>query len=56
MTSIEPNSGIINDICVFHESGLMLLALDNGQIPAYFIPAFGPAPKWCSYLENFTVF
>ncbi|KAG6486531.1 hypothetical protein ZIOFF_055107 [Zingiber officinale] len=54
MTSIEPNSGTINDICVFRESGLMLLALDNGQIPAYFIPAFGPAPKWCSYLENFT--
>ena len=55
MTSIEPTSGAINDVCVFHDSGLMLLALDNSQIPAYFIPALGPAPKWCSHLDNLTV-
>ncbi|KAJ4958993.1 hypothetical protein NE237_026104 [Protea cynaroides] len=54
MTSIEPTAGTINDICVFRESGLMLLALDCSQIPSYFIPALGPAPKWCSYLENIT--
>ncbi|XP_073102570.1 uncharacterized protein [Elaeis guineensis] len=54
MTSIEPNAGTINDICIFRESGLMLLALDCSQIPSYFIPALGPAPKWCSYLENLT--
>lgn len=55
MTSIEPTAGKINDICVFKESGLILLALDSSQIPSYFIPALGPAPKWCSYLENLTV-
>lgn len=55
MTSIEPTAGTINDICVFPESGLMLLALDCSQIPSYFIPALGTAPKWCSYLENLTV-
>ncbi|KAA8517258.1 hypothetical protein F0562_017490 [Nyssa sinensis] len=54
MTSIEPTAGTINDICVFRESGLMLLALDCSQIPSYFAPALGPAPKWCSYLENLT--
>ncbi|KAL5726504.1 hypothetical protein ACHQM5_009543 [Ranunculus cassubicifolius] len=54
MTSIEPSGGIINDICVFRNSGLILLALDCSQIPSYFIPALGPAPKWCSYLENLT--
>ena len=54
MTSIEP-IGTINDICVFSDSGLMLLALDGSQIPSYFILALGPAPKWCSYLENLTV-
>ncbi|KAF5201558.1 Nucleolar protein [Thalictrum thalictroides] len=54
LTSIEPAAGIINDICVFRESGLILLALDGSQIPSYFIPALGPAPKWCSYLENMT--
>ncbi|URD76256.1 Nucleolar protein [Musa troglodytarum] len=47
-TSIEPNCGAINDICVFNESGLMLLALDSSQLPAYFVPALGPAPKWYS--------
>ncbi|KAK9740743.1 hypothetical protein RND81_03G057300 [Saponaria officinalis] len=54
VTSIEPTRGAINDICVFKESGLILLALDSSQIPPYFIPALRPAPKWCSYLENLT--
>ncbi|CAL9779249.1 unnamed protein product, partial [Musa acuminata subsp. burmannicoides] len=45
-TSIEPNSGAINDICVFNESGLMLLALVSSQIPAYFVLALDPASKW----------
>ncbi|XP_054802199.1 uncharacterized protein LOC129305974 isoform X2 [Prosopis cineraria] len=54
MTSIEPTAGIINDVCTFSGSGLILLALDCSQIPSYFIPALGPAPKWCSSLENFT--
>uniref|UniRef100_A0A803M631 Nucleolar protein 10 n=1 Tax=Chenopodium quinoa TaxID=63459 RepID=A0A803M631_CHEQI len=54
MTSIEPTGGAINDICVIRETGLMLLALDSTHIPSYFIPALGPAPKWCSYLENLT--
>lgn len=55
MTSIEPTGGRINDICVFSGTGLLLVALDSSQIPSYFIPALGPAPKWCSYLENLTV-
>ncbi|ERN19337.1 nucleolar protein 10 [Amborella trichopoda] len=54
LTSIEPTGGTINNVCVFHGSGLMLMALDCNQIPAYFIPSLGPAPKWCSYLENLT--
>ncbi|CAN7052138.1 unnamed protein product [Brassica rapa subsp. trilocularis] len=60
MTSIQPTThmslsgGEINDICVFPESGLMLLALNSSLIPSYFIPELGPAPKWCSPLENLT--
>ncbi|XVF56273.1 hypothetical protein PTKIN_Ptkin06aG0105700 [Pterospermum kingtungense] len=54
LTSIEPTAGAINDICVFKDSGLMVLALDGSQIPAYFIPALGPVPKWCSSLESLT--
>lgn len=54
MTSIEPSAGNINDVCVIRNSGLMLMALESTQIPSYFIPSLGPAPKWCSYLENLT--
>ncbi|KAM7272035.1 hypothetical protein ACFE04_031249 [Oxalis oulophora] len=54
MTSIEPTGGTINDICVFKNSGLLFLALDSSQIPSYFIPSLGPAPKWCASLENLT--
>ncbi|CAF2171592.1 unnamed protein product [Brassica rapa] len=60
MTSIQPTThmslsgGEINDICVFPGSGLMLLALNSSLIPSYFIPELGPAPKWCSPLENLT--
>ncbi|XP_072966669.1 uncharacterized protein [Typha angustifolia] len=54
MTSIEPNAGKINDVCIFQNSGLMMLALDSSQIPVYFLPALGPAPKWVPYLENLT--
>ncbi|KAK2654321.1 hypothetical protein Ddye_014177 [Dipteronia dyeriana] len=54
MTSIEPTAGKINDICVFRDSGLMLLALDCSQIPSYFIPDLGPTPKWCSSMDNMT--
>lgn len=55
MTSIEPTGGKINDVCVFKDSGLMLLALDGSQIPSYFIPDLGPTPKWCFPMENMTV-
>ncbi|KAJ6864295.1 hypothetical protein NC651_034977 [Populus alba x Populus x berolinensis] len=54
MTSIEPTAGTINDICVFSKSGLMFLALDCSQIPSYFIPSLGPAPKWLPSIENLT--
>ncbi|XP_050363079.1 uncharacterized protein LOC126781984 [Argentina anserina] len=54
MTSIEPTAGAINDLCTFPSSGLMLLALDCSQIPSFFIPELGPAPNWCSYLQNLT--
>ncbi|XP_015902996.3 uncharacterized protein LOC107435875 [Ziziphus jujuba] len=54
MTSIEPTAGAINDICAYSGSGLIFLALDCSQIPSYFIPALGPAPKWCGHLENLT--
>lgn len=55
MTSIEAPAGEINDLCVYPDSGLIFMALDSPRIPSYFIPTLGPAPKWCSFLENLTV-
>lgn len=55
LSSIEPAGGDINDVCVLRDSGLVLLALDAPRLQNYFIPALGPAPRWCSFLDNLTV-
>ncbi|KAF4374454.1 hypothetical protein F8388_016005 [Cannabis sativa] len=34
------------------DTGLILLALDSSQIPAYFLPVLGPAPKWSPRLQQ----
>ncbi|XP_078447931.1 embryo sac development arrest 7 [Wolffia australiana] len=55
LTAIQPSgggSGKINDFCTFPQSGLMLFALDHSQIPSYFVPALGPAPKWIKDLDR----
>ena len=54
-TSIEPPHDI-NDVCVFEDSGLIMVANEGVQIQSYYIPALGPAPKWCPFLDNLTVF
>src|SRR5579871_3215004 len=53
-TSIEPNTDI-NDFCVVPDSGLIFVANEGIQIGAYYIPSLGPAPRWCSFLDNLTV-
>ena len=56
MTSIETGqSGRINDVCVIRDSGLLIAAVDAPRMEAFFVPALGPAPAWCSFLENITV-
>ena len=32
----------------------MLLANEGIKMTTYFVPQLGPAPKWCSFLENLT--
>ncbi|KAJ3000633.1 Nucleolar protein 10 [Globomyces sp. JEL0801] len=53
-TNIEaPND--INDTCVFGgDTGLVMLAGEGAQIQSYYVPALGPAPKWCPFLDNLT--
>lgn len=35
--------------------GLLAVCTDSMmRMQAYFVPALGPAPRWCSFLENLT--
>ena len=52
-TSITPARDI-NDIHHIPGTGLMLLANEGIKMTTYFVPQLGPAPKWCSFLENLT--
>ncbi|XP_031569630.1 nucleolar protein 10-like [Actinia tenebrosa] len=52
-TSIEPQTNI-NDLCVFPDSGLLFMATEAPKMLVYYIPSLGPAPRWCSFLDNLT--
>ena len=50
-TSVEPAVDI-NSVAWCKESGMILTANEGKQQHAFFIPQLGPAPKWCSFLDN----
>ena len=53
-TNIEPKNEI-NDIEICGDgSGMIFSPQEQEKIGAYFIPSLGPAPKWCSFLEQLT--
>eukprot|EP00058_Branchiostoma_floridae_P024420 XP_002609910.1 hypothetical protein BRAFLDRAFT_115272 [Branchiostoma floridae] len=52
-TSIEPESEI-NQLHVWPDSGLIFMANEAPKILTYFIPSLGPAPRWCSFMDNLT--
>ncbi|XP_075252713.1 nucleolar protein 10-like isoform X1 [Convolutriloba macropyga] len=54
ITAIEPSDCETNHMKLYPSSGLMFLAAETQKIHAYFVPSLGPAPKWCSFLENLT--
>ena len=49
--SIEPPSKI-NDVEI--SSGMVFVANEGSPIQTYFVPRLGPAPRWCSFLDNLT--
>ena len=54
-TNIEPAEGAgINDVALWKDSGLIMVGCDHPRMQAYFVPSLGPAPAWCSFLENLT--
>jgi len=50
-TSVEPAVDI-NSVAWCKESGMILTANEGKQQHVFFIPQLGPAPKWCSFLDN----
>jgi ribosome biogenesis protein ENP2 len=50
-TSVEPAVDI-NSVAWCRDSGMFLTANEGRQQHAFFIPQLGPAPKWCSFLDN----
>ena len=52
-TAVEPEHEV-NDLCSWPGTGLFLLATEAKQLVPYFVPALGPAPPWCAFLENLT--
>ncbi|XP_024940710.1 nucleolar protein 10 isoform X2 [Cephus cinctus] len=52
-TSIEAQSDF-NDLCVIPKTGMLFIANENTKMQTYYIPSLGPAPFWCSFLDNLT--
>ena len=50
-TSVEPFVDI-NSVAWCRDSGMILTANEGRQQHSFFIPQLGPAPKWCSFLDN----
>ncbi|CAK9442346.1 uncharacterized protein LODBEIA_P60890 [Lodderomyces beijingensis] len=51
--SMEPNVDI-NDVCHVQSSGMFFMANEGMPMHTYYIPNLGPAPSWCSFLDNVT--
>ncbi|KAH9962179.1 WD40-repeat-containing domain protein [Russula dissimulans] len=52
-TSLTPATDL-NDVHHIPGSGLLMTANEGIQMTTYYIPQLGPAPRWCSFLENIT--
>ncbi|RYP03002.1 hypothetical protein DL764_005456 [Monosporascus ibericus] len=50
-TSVEPATDL-NDVEWCKNTGMLLTANEGTQQHAFFIPQLGPAPRWCSFLDN----
>lgn len=50
-TSIEPTVDI-NSVAWCKSSGMLVTANEGRQQHAFLIPQLGPAPRWCSFLDN----
>lgn len=52
-TAIEPTVDI-NDVAHIPDTGMFFLANEGIPMHTYYVPAIGPAPRWCSFLDSIT--
>uniref|UniRef100_A0A669EZB0 Nucleolar protein 10 n=1 Tax=Oreochromis niloticus TaxID=8128 RepID=A0A669EZB0_ORENI len=52
-SSVQPQTNI-NSVCVYPNSGMLFTANEDPKMNTFYIPALGPAPRWCSFLDNLT--
>ncbi|CRL01322.1 CLUMA_CG014416, isoform A, partial [Clunio marinus] len=50
---IESQSNF-NDFCTIPNTGMFFFAQEDVKMQTFYIPSLGPAPKWCSFLDNLT--
>ena len=50
LTCIEPPADV-NDVALYSDSGLLFAALEAEKLGVYFVPALGPAPRWCHFID-----
>ncbi|KAI9717442.1 MAG: hypothetical protein M1828_007204 [Chrysothrix sp. TS-e1954] len=50
-TSVEPAVDL-HSVAWFPSSGMLLTANEGREQHSFFVPQLGPAPKWCSFLDN----
>ena len=53
VTAGEPPARI-NHSVILENTGLAFMALEQEKMQGYFLPTLGPAPRWCSFLDNLT--
>ncbi|CCF49376.1 hypothetical protein NDA11_000612 [Ustilago hordei] len=56
LVSVTPPSAAtdINDVTHYPGTGLLMAAVEGTQMAAWYVPALGPAPRWCSYIDTLT--
>lgn len=50
---IESTSNF-NDFCTIPGTGMFFFAQEEAKMQTFYIPSLGPAPRWCSFLDNLT--
>lgn len=53
MTAIESEDDI-TDVAWVKGTGMFFFANEGAQMKSYYIPAIGPAPQWCWFLDTLT--